>query len=205
MRAIETILSAALVLGLAACENGVTAPEGEGTMQVAARGDDPGAARNAGPEGTRFSQASGSVEGTVDFRARVYARTDAGSWVELTRKGAERVVVDASGRGEAQVVTAARVAAGGYDRVRVVFEDVHASSSSGIHVAAGIVLGSVTVDLQSDHQVVVERSVDSEVRAGGSAQLLIDLNADAWMSRADARTQTVSEADFQSAVTVTAR
>lgn len=199
----RTILSAALALGLGACENGATAPEGSGTLQVAAQGGDGGAARSTSAEGTRFSRAG--AEGTVDFTARVYARTGAGSWVELTRRGAEHVVVDASGRAGAQAVTTAQVAAGGYDRVRVVFEDVRASSSTGISLVAGVLVGSVSVDLRSDHQVVVERPVSAEVRAGGSATLLIDLNAGAWMNRADAQTRTVSEADFQSAVTVSVR
>lgn len=204
MRRIETTLAAAvLALGLAACDE-ATGPGGDATMQVAARGDTPASASRAGGEAPAFSRAPGGAEGTVDFRARVYVRSDAGRWLELTQQAAERVVVDAAGRSEAAVVGAARVGAGGYDRVRVVFEEVDADVTGGILVGTGILTGAVTVDLRSDGRVTVERSVDVDVAAGGSARLLIDLNADAWLGQASARGGTVSEAAFESAVTVTA-
>lgn len=204
MRRIETTFAAAvLALGLAGCGE-ATGPEGDATMQVAARGDTPASASRAGGEAPAFSQALGQAEGTVDFRARVYVRSDAGAWVELTQEAAERVVVDAAGRTEATVVGSARVGATHYGRVRVVFEEVDANVTGGLRIGAGILTGAVTVDLRGDDQVVVERDVDVDVAAGGSARLLIDLNADAWLDQASAQSRTVSEAAFESAVTVTA-
>lgn len=205
MRLIDTTFAAILALGLTACGE-ATGPDGAATMQVAARGDTPASAASVADGGApAYSQALGGAEGTVDFRARVYVRSDAGAWLELTRQAAQRVVVDAAGRGEAAVVSGARVGAARYDRVRVVFEDVGADVTGGVRVGAGILTGAVTVDVRSDGGVVVERSVDVDVSAGGSARLLIDLNADAWLDQAGAQSRTVSEAAFASAVAVTVR
>lgn len=203
-RIAKTVVAGVLALGLAACED-TAGPGGEATMRVSARGDGGPAASRVAGDGTAFSQALGSAEGTVEFRARVYVRTEAGSWVELTRRSAERVTVDASGRGEAKAFATAGVRATGYDRVRVVFEDVKANVTGGIRIGTGVLSGLVTVDLRSDGRTVVERGVDVELAAGGSAELLIDLNADAWLNQASAQSNTVSEAAFESAVRVTAR
>ncbi|HEX2095008.1 MAG TPA: DUF4382 domain-containing protein [Longimicrobiaceae bacterium] len=206
MRGINvTVLAAVLALGLGACDE-TTAPEGAATMQVAARGDDGAGSTSTGGGVASFSQSLSGAEGTVEFRARVWARTDAGEWVELTRRTVERVTVDASGRGEAKVFATTSVEAGGYNRVRVVFEEVQANVTGGIQIGLGGVLtGQVRVDLQSDSQVTVEREVDAEAEAGASTQLLIDLNSDAWLGSTNTQTRTVSEAQFQSAVRVLVR
>jgi hypothetical protein len=203
MRIETTFAAAVLALGLAGCGEGTTGPGGDASMQVAARGDTPASASRADGGAPAYSQALGGAEGTVDFRARVYVRTDAGAWLELTQRAAQRTV-DAAGRTEAELVSRARVEATHYDRVRVVFEDVDADVRGGIVIGGGILTGAVTVDLRADRQVVVERSVDVDVSAGGSARLLIDLNADAWLSQASAQSRTVSETAFESAVRVTA-
>lgn len=202
MRRIKTTLAAlALATALAGCGD-ATGPDGEATLQVAARGGGAAAAGPAGSTAPAFSQALGRAEGTVDFRARVYVQGSTGGWVELTRRAAQRVTVDASGRGEAATVATAGVEAGSYHRVRVVFEEVEAKLASGIHVGTGLLTGTVRVDLRSGGPVVVERSVDVGVSAGGTARLLVNLNADAWLGQASAQTGTVSEAAFASAVAV---
>lgn len=197
------LVPALLALGLGACDD-VTAPGEGATLQVAAQGDDASASRSLAGEGARFTQALSGVEGTVEFRARVYTRTDAGMWVELTGREAQRVVVDASGRGGAEVFATAGVRARGYSHVRVVFEEVKADLSGGIHVGAGLLSGTVRVEMKSD-SVVVERKVDVEVDAGESATVLVNLNADAWLGSANTETRTASEAAFRSAVAITAR
>lgn len=204
MRMKTTFAAAVLALGLAACDEGTTGPGGDASMQVAARGDTPASASRVGGEAPTYSRALGGAEGTVDFRARVYVRTDGGSWLELTQRAARQATVDAAGRTEAELVGSARVEATHYDRVRVVFEDVDADVRGGIVIGAGLLTGAVTVDLRGDRQVVVERSVDVDVSAGGSARLLVDLNADAWLNQASAQSRTVSETAFESAVRVTA-
>ena len=198
-------LSAALVLGLGACDNPAGVEGGDARMRVAAVGDGAGAARSRAGEAPSFSQALSGAEGTVSFRARVYVRSEVGSWVELTGRQARQATVDASGRGGAQLLATARVDAGSYQQVRVVFEEVRANVSGGIQIGTGILTGELRVDLQGDNQVVVERRVNATASADATTELLINLNADAWLKQASAQSKTVSEAAFQSAVQVTAR
>jgi hypothetical protein len=137
---------------------------------------------------------------TVDFRARVYVRTSADEWIEVTRRGAESASVRASGTSEAALVTSARVTAGSYDRVRVRFEEVNANVTS-FRIGVGTLLsGSFHVSSEGGHAGTVEREGSFEIRGGSSARLLIDLNSGAWLSRANTQTRAVSRADFESAV-----
>lgn len=193
-------IAAALVLG--ACEN--TAGPGDGAwMEVAAVGEDGGAARSVSPGETRSQQTSAS--GTVSFDARVYVQTSAGAWLELTDGAAESVTVDAAGQSESRAFASERLEAGSYSRVRVVFEQVDAQVNGSIQIGTGLLSGAVTVDLQGDNQVVVEREVNVTARTAATTRLLVNLNADAWLNRANAQTKTVSEAEFASAVAVVAR
>ena len=202
-----TVFAAALVAVLGACGGDATGAQGSGdaTMQVAARGDDaPAASAAPATDGgaPRFSHSSAS--GTVDFRARVYAQTSAGGWVELTNQAAQQATVDAAGHGEAVVFATSRVQAGAYSRVRVVFEQVRASMSGSLQVGTGLLSGTVSVDTQGDGSVTVERQVSVSASAGATSRLLINLNSDVWLGQASAQTRTVSEAAFAAAVAVTA-
>lgn len=196
------IAAAAVVLG--ACEN-VAGPGDEARMEVAAVGEDGSASRStsSSESGTRSQQSSAS--GTVTFDARVYVQTTAGAWLELTQGAAESVTVDAAGQSESRAFASKRLEAGSYSRVRVVFEEVDAQVNGSIQIGTGLLSGAVTVDLQSDNQVVVEREVNVTARTAATTRLLVNLNADAWLNRANAQTKTVSEAEFASAVAVTAR
>jgi hypothetical protein len=193
-----------MVIGLSACDD-TTGPGGAGEMQISAVGDESSApAGSSSSEGTASggeqSSTDGSAEGTVDFRARVYVRTTAGEWIEVTKRGAESARVQASGTSQAALVTSARVAAGSYDRVRVRFEEVNANVTS-LRIGVGTLLtGSFHVQAEGGHAGTVERDGSFEIRGGSSARLLIDLNSGAWLSRANTQTRAVSRADFESAV-----
>jgi len=202
MKKMTSVLAAALVL--AACEGDVTG-SGDARLQVAARGDDAPAAQSvSSADGApRFSHAS--AQGTIDFSARVYVQSSTSGWVELTNQAASTASVAASGHGDAVAFASSRVEAGSYNRVRVVFEDVDAHLSGGLQLTTGLLTGTVSVNLESDGQVVVEREVNVTARSGASTQLLLNLNADAWLSRASAQTRTVAEAEFRNAVQITAQ
>jgi hypothetical protein len=193
-----------LLLGLGACE-GVVDPAGEtGEMEVAAVGDEGSSAANdAGepaPAPGSGEASSGGAEGTLRFRARVYVRSSAGEWIEVTRRGAESATVKASGTGEAVVIATARVAAGSYDRVRVRFEEVEAEVTSFRFGLGSLLSGSFRVESDGSQAATVESAAPFEVRAGSSARLVMDLNSSAWLQRADTQTRTVSRADFENAV-----
>ncbi|HEX8244423.1 MAG TPA: hypothetical protein VF541_13035 [Longimicrobium sp.] len=197
-------VAAAGVLGACSDATGVSG-SGNAAMQVAAVGDDNGAAAAKAPSASRAPRfATTTASGTVDFRARVYVQTQAGGWLELTGNAAQHAVVDASGRAGAVVLATSRVEAGTYARVRVVFEEVNASLSSSLTVSTGLLSGSVSVDTQGDGNVTVERQVAVTASAGATSRLLINLNSDVWLNQASATTHTVSDAAFASAVQVTA-
>lgn len=198
----KRMMTGALLLTLAAtaCENaGPTGAEGDARMQVAMQGDD---ATNASRSGESSSSA-GSVSGEIDVEARVYAQTSAGTWVELTRGRVEETV-DASGRAGAEVVSDTRVQSNSFTRVRVEFERVDADVDGGVTIGGSLLTGSVKVDFGGESKIVVERSVSFTASSSASSQVLVNLNADAWLNRASATTRTVSRADFASAVMVTA-
>ena len=201
-----TLLAVAAAAGLGACSDATgVSGSGNATMQVAAVGDDNAATASRSPsagEAPRFAATTAS--GTVDFRARVYVRTQAGSWVELTNNAAQHAVVDACGRAGAVVLATSRLEAGSYARVRVVFEQVSATLSSTLTVNTGLLSGSVSVDTQGDGSVTVERQVAVTASANATSHLLINLNSDAWLNQASATTHTVGEAAFAGAVQVTA-
>ena len=206
MTQIKGTLAAALVMALAACSGDATGASGSGDaqMQVLARGDDAPPSQSVSAQDGAPSFAETTASGTVDFRARVYVQTSTSGWVELTNGAAGQGTVDAGGRGQAVAFASSRVQAGTYSRVRVVFEDVDAHLSSGLQVGTGLLTGSISVNMESDGQVVVERQVSVQARSGAAAQLLINLNASAWLNSANAQTHTVSESEFRNAVAITA-
>lgn len=199
------MLAGVLALGLGACDAGSTgSADGTATMTVAARGDDaPPSASTSPAEGSTYSQTS--AQGSIRFRARVYAQAAAGGWTELTSEAAQRATVDASGRGDAVVLATSQVDAGSYTRVRVVFEEVTTDLSGSLTVSTGLLSGQVVVEMGSDGQVVVERAVRVGASAGATTRLVVNLNADAWLNSASAQTRTASEAAFAAAVRVSAQ
>lgn len=201
------ILPALLIIGMGACDD-ATGPESGGRMEVGAVGDSDGTSgsQSASPYTTRsLSAMSGSAEGTVEFAARIYIQSSAGEWIEVTQNAAERAAVEASGNGGAEVFVASRVDAGSYNRVRVVFEDVEADVTGGITIGLGELLtGRVSVNLGANSETVVEQAVQVNVDGGATSRITIDLNSDAWLSRANADTHAVAESDFESAVRIIA-
>lgn len=203
MKTNATLFALVAAAVLAGCSDATgTAGSGNSRMQVAAVGDQAaGPSADRSPSGgPRF--ATGTAQGTVDFRARVYVQTQAGGWVELTGGAAQQAVVDASGSAGSVVFASSNVEANTYTRVRVVFEQVKANMSGSLQVSTGVLSGSVNVDMQGDGNVVVERTISATVNAGATSHLLIDLNADAWLNQANASAHTVSETAFASAVQV---
>lgn len=206
MKKTTSTLAAALVLALAACDGDATGTgSGDARLQVAARGDDAPASQSLSARDWAPSYSHSSAQGTIDFRARVYVQSSTSGWVELTNQAASAASVAASGHGEAVAFASSRVQAGSYNRVRVVFEEVDAHLSGSLQVTGGLLTGTVSVNLESDGQVVVEREVNVSARSGATTQLLLNLNADAWLGRASAQTRTVAEAEFRNAVQVTAQ
>lgn len=206
MKKMTSTLAAALALALSACQGDATGSGGgDAQLQVAARGDDAPASQSVSPASGGPSYSHTSAQGTIDFRARVYVQSGTSGWVELTERAASTASVAASGHGEAVAFASSRVRAGSYNRVRVVFEAVNANISGGVQLSTGLLTGTVSVNLESDGQVVVEREVNVSASSGATTRLVLNLNANAWLNRANAQTRTVAESEFRNAVQVTAQ
>jgi hypothetical protein len=209
--AMRILCSGLLLLGsLTGCEDATGPEAGEARVQAAAIGDGETASASLSPEGLHFSQAltdaSGQVQGTVEFAARVEIQNETGAWVDLTQQAAQSAQVDASGEGGAQVFAREEVGAQTYTRARITFENVQANVTGGLEIGVGNLLtGTIQVNLGSDSQVVVEREIVLRAESGTTSTLVVDLNADAWLQKADAKAKAVSAADFQSAVRITAQ
>jgi hypothetical protein len=189
------------VFGLAGCDD-ATGPAGAGQVEMAAIGNDnTGASQSAAPTGPPQA-ASGSAEGEVSFSARVYLQTSTGGWVELTEGAARSATVRSSSGAEAATFVRSSIDAGAYSRVRVVFEEVRAQTSSEAMLGiGGSAEGEVHVDA-SGGPAVVERDLAIRVTANGTTRLVLNLNSDAWMARADSQTRAVARSEFESAVRV---
>lgn len=204
MRPMKTAFALTLALAAGACDQATGPEEGQAEFQVLIEGSGESAAGSASRSGATFSRSVAEAQGEVEVRARVFVRSSAGSWIELTRGAAEQTV-SASGTAEARVLATARVRPDTYERVRVEFEHVRAEGVAWLDLGLGPIEGAVRVELGSDGEAVVERALVVDARADATTELRIDLNAEAWMSRTDEASRTVAEADFESAVTISAR
>lgn len=204
-RSAKMVLAVLVSTGAVACDDATGPGEGNGQVELAAVGDgDPSSSSAAtSPSEPGTSASTTGSEGTVHFRARVYLWTDAGQWVEVTNGAAAAGSVAASGNGGATVLASSSVRARSYTRARVVFEEVRAEMTGGVHLDAGTtVSGELKVEMGGGGRATVEREIDLRVRSGSTARLVIDLNSNAWMTLADAQSRTVSRSDFESAVRV---
>lgn len=159
-----------------------------------------------GPAGTEPRPATlivGGIEGDVDVTAELFLRSDGGSLVPLTTAGPVAVTLDLAGSDEPRVAVAP-VPADGYDAVVVRFTDVTARVTGGLVVDGIPFVGTVDVDLGGTG-LAVTRTVALLVEEDVTVELLVDLNADAWVPLLDVLTATVAGGDFAAAVAVSER
>jgi hypothetical protein len=208
MKTMRTILRAAALLAaittLPAC-SGELVGGGAREADAYATGDgtDPGGSPSLAPRyaiapgGGAVFQA-GRVTGTVSFDAKVsLVRSDG---VEPVVPGATATVA-ASGADTVRL-GGGEISAGAFPTARVVFTRVTANVSGGLVIGGVGLTGRVDVAIADS--VVVQMPVN--VPAGdGDVELLVDLDASAWLAAANPVTRTVSAAAFQGAVKVRIR
>ena len=199
------LLGMMVLLAVAGCDENPLAAGAEGTVEVGVHSQSvQQPARHAGEDGALHSaSAANEAEGSVHVRARVYARSTTGEWVEMTRGWTEQTV-EMSGSSTMRVLTRARMESGRYDRVRVEFERVRADVRGGTQISLGLLLGEVRVEMGSDGRATVEREAAFRVGGSGEARLTIELNSRQWVSRAEQSSRTVSKAEFSGAVRILA-
>jgi hypothetical protein len=148
------------------------------------------------------SASEDELEGRIEVEFLVFLEAANGSSVALSDDEI-RARVDMRGRQDADVVTRI-VPATLYTELRIVFTEIKAEVDSGLVIDGVTVLGEIKVELD-DPTLTVSRALDLDVPDGGSVELLIDLNATAWLGSADPDLRTVAEDIFGSAVSVVGR
>lgn len=200
-------LAAAL---LAACGN-LTAG-GVGEVSVALSGDAPDAALLAGSSSAAApapgapsltNHDGGAPEGEVEAEFTLFLVSESGSVLQL---GGDRIRlrVDVSGRNELDAVDAQQVPPARYTELQVLFSEIEAEIDRGLVIDGVEVTGRIEVELE-DLTLLVIRSIDLTVEGGGSSNLVVDLNAPAWLQFVDPVTQIVNEAAFADLIAVSVR
>ena len=191
-----------LLVPAMACSEGSPAGPAEGTApaEVRIHGDAPAESSESRSANT---SASSELDGSLEVRARVWVRSEAGQWVEVTRGAAEQTV-EASGDDGFRVLARSEIEAESYNRVRVEFERVRGDLSGSALLGLGGGSAAVTLDVGGDGRVTIEREIRFAASASSTTRLDIDLNAPAWAGESDGAGM-VAEGAFASAVGITAR
>lgn len=200
------ILGAAMITG--GCGN-LTAG-GIGEARVVVSGDAPGAsaalveARTPpahAPGGSSHEEEEDDPEGEVEVEFTLALIADDGAAVPL---GSEtlQVEVDLQGEFEADALTA-QIPASAYTGLRVTFLEIDVQVDRGLVVGGVPVTGFIDVELEGE--LVVTRDLTLVVEDGGVVELLVDLNAPAWLQAVDPVTKVVDPSVFAALVTVVSR
>lgn len=201
----NTVTGLMLALALAAsagCGKDVVVG-GQREVDAAATGD--GTDENGSPAsssaeafGPRLDHVAGRVQGTITFDARV--EMVAGTRVEPVNDAPATVTVQIDGDDTVRIARGA-VDDLDYTAVRVTFTRVEAN------VTAGLVIGGVEltgqVQVSPGTAIQIERPI--EPGTSGDIDLLVDLDASAWLFTTNPATRLVAAAAFQNAVKVRLR
>ena len=205
-----------LLLGLGGCGGNLTAGGLTGETSVTVSGDAPdpaaapAAARIAGPdpfagravEDDDDDEDDDEPEGEIEAEFLLFLEDADGGSVSLSDEEL-RVAVDVQGEREADAVQAV-VPAARYTALRIVFTEIEIEVESGLVIDGVPVVGDLEVELE-DATLTVVRPLSLDLDDGGRAELLVDLNAEAWLVAADPDLRRIAEEIFAQAVTVSVR
>ena len=196
--------SAALLLALAAggCGKDVVVGgqkdvEANATGDATPEGGSP--SRQPGPAFSLLDHAPGRAQGTITADVRVVLLASGGTFA--LNDAPTRVTMQIDGDDSVRVV-ARSVPQAAYTGVRLTFTRVQANVLSGLVIGGVNVTGSVSVAI--DGSLVVERPV-SMLDADADYEMLIDLDASAWLPATNPVSRIVPAAAFSNAVKVTAQ
>lgn len=204
-----------LLLGLGGCGGNLTAGGLTGETSVTVSGDAPdpatapAAARLAGPgsfTGGAMQEEDDDdddgPEGEIEAELLLFLEDADGGSVALSDEPL-RVAVDVQGEREADAVQAV-IPAARYTALRIVFTEIEIEVESGLVIDGVPVVGDLEVELE-DATLTVVRPLSLDLDDGGQAELLVDLNAEAWLVAADPDLRRIAEEVFAQAVTVSVR
>lgn len=202
-------LALATALAAGGCGNLTVGGFGEVTVAVASDASEPAPGPSAAPRmallesvpSTSPARSSHEVEGHVEADFMLFLVSEGGAPLRLGTDMIE-VRVELGALGELDAVDAQPVPATRYRELQIVFTDIRAEVQ-GL-VVGGVEVPEVRVELD-DVSLLVTRPINVDVPDGGAVELLVDLNALAWIQAVDPVLLTVDEQVFADLVSVVVR
>ena len=205
-RRIRRAAAVALSLTLAACGN--FTPGGFSRVSVGVSGDAEDPAPVSGTSAMTAAGAPAAADGDGAPEGELRAEFDLflvsqDDRVTQLNQDIVRVRVDLRGREEIEAVERL-VEAGTYTELRIVFRAIRAEVDSGLVIDGVPVIGEVRVELE-DLGLEVSRPLGLTLAEGDRADLLVDLNAAAWLQAVDPSTRLVDPSVFGTLIDVVVR
>ena len=167
----------------------VTASANAESGPVAPTGPAPASVQEGSTGGPQAVGVAGALVGTLDVELTLFLDAADGSSVALGPGGAVRAELDLAGGVES--VALEQVPVGAYGALRMVLTSVEADVVSGLLIDGLPFSGPVSITLSSGTLTIV-RPLAVEVREGERVTLLVDFDADAWLTEVDPLTRTVA-------------
>jgi len=207
---LPALATAAIAITLAGCGN--LTMGGFGSATVIVSGDAPDLNQSLSVVGTPSglapsspATASGSSsndpEGQIEVDFLLYLVSETGA---ATRLGEEvEVRLDLRGDTEADAIEQ-QVPVARYTSLQIVFTDIRVQVDAGLIINGVPVTGEIRIEYD-DVTLLVEKTIDVDVSEGGAVELVIDLNAPAWLEAVDPTTATVDASVFADLLAVGTR
>lgn len=141
-------------------------------------------------------------EGEIEVDFVLYLVSETGGQTRLGQDDIE-VRVDLQGRTEVDAVEE-QVPVARYTELQIVFTKIQAEVDSGLIINGVPVTGEIRVEFDN-LTLLVPVPIDIDITAGSSVELVLDLNAPAWLQAVDPVTATVDPSVFASLITVVQR
>jgi hypothetical protein len=142
--------------------------------------------------------AEGQIE--IDFTLALVSESED---VVLLGEDDIRVKIDLQGLNEAEAVREL-VPAARYVELRIAFTHIQVQVESGLVIDGEPVVGDIEVSIE-DPELLVTRPLNLNATDGGSVEMVVDLNAQAWLAAVDPVTKTVDASVFAELVDLVVR
>jgi hypothetical protein len=161
----------------------------------------PSFAREGTPSGAP-ARSDDRPEGELEATLLLYLVREDGTLVSLSDDELE-VSVDLEGVEQDETLPR-QIPADVYTDLRIVFLEIKVEVDAGLVIEGDTITGSIDVEMESD-SLTVDRPVSLMLDSGERAEILVDLNAAAWLQAVDPATSVVDAGVFADLITVVLR
>jgi len=162
----------------------------------------PSTAAQVAPSAPSRSSHSDGPEGQIELDFSLTLVSESGAY---TRLGDERIEARLDVRGDSEVEPVNElIPVDRYVELRIVFSEIRIEISDGLIINGEPVVGEIRIEFD-DVVLPVNKDIDVDVVPGQNVELLIDLNAPAWLEAVDPETLTVDPTVFAQLMAVTTR